>query len=68
VMTTCLKYCTPIAAFMFAGVMFWQLLLPGGVIRGLSRPAGEIREGWLEGPGGQTAVSGPVPQVSQVRP
>jgi hypothetical protein len=32
--------------------MLWQLLLPGGLVRGLSRPAGEIREGWLEGPGG----------------
>jgi NADH-quinone oxidoreductase subunit H len=52
VMTTCLKYCTPIAAAMFAGAMLWQLAFPGGVIRGLSRPAGEIREGWLEGPGG----------------
>jgi hypothetical protein len=55
-MTTCLKYCTPIAAVMFAGAMLWQLLLPGGLIRGLARPAGEIREGWLEGPGGRAAV------------
>lgn len=52
VMTTCLKYCTPIAAAMFAGAMLWQLAFPGGIVRGLSRPAGEIREGWLEGPGG----------------
>ena len=55
VMTTCLKYCTPIAAVMFAGAMFWQLLLPGGLLPGWSRPAGEIREGWLEGPGGLPA-------------
>jgi NADH-quinone oxidoreductase subunit H len=55
VMTTCLKYCTPIAAAMFAGAMLWQLAFPGGVIRGISRPAGEIREGWLEGPGGLPA-------------
>jgi NADH-quinone oxidoreductase subunit H len=52
VMATCLKYCTPIAAAMFAGAMLWQLAFPGGVVRGMSRPAGEIREGWLEGPGG----------------
>ncbi|MFM7075423.1 MAG: NADH-quinone oxidoreductase subunit NuoH [Planctomycetaceae bacterium] len=52
VMTTCLKYCTPIAAAMFAGAMVWQLLLPGGLLPGWGRPAGEIREGWLEGPGG----------------
>jgi len=35
VMTTCLKYCTPIAAVMFAGVMLWQLFLPGGLVPGL---------------------------------
>jgi NADH-quinone oxidoreductase subunit H len=62
VMTTCLKYCTPIAAAMFAGAMLWQLALPGGLIRGLpawlSRPAGEVREGWLEGPGGLPAGRG----------
>jgi len=55
VMTTCLKYCTPIAAVMFAGAMLWQLAFPGGLIPGMARPAGEIREGWLEGPGGQSA-------------
>jgi len=60
VMTTCLKYCTPIAAAMFAGAMLWQLAFPGGVVRGISRPAGEIREGWLEGPGGLSAGRGAV--------
>ena len=71
VMTTCLKYCTPIAAVMFAGAMLWQLFLPGGVVPGLSRPAGEVREGWLPGPGGAAAGSGaPVSEkaVAQVRP
>ena len=57
VMTTCLKYCTPIAAVMFAGAMLWQLFLPGGLVPGMRRPAGEIREGWLEGPGGRGAAS-----------
>ena len=68
VMTTCLKYCTPIAALMFAGVMFWQLLLPGGLIRGLGRPAGEIREGWLEGPGGRAATLRPLPLAAPAAP
>lgn len=54
VMTTCLKYCTPIAAVMFVGAMLWTLALPGGLFRGLGRPAGEIREGWLLGPGGMS--------------
>jgi NADH-quinone oxidoreductase subunit H len=71
VMTTCLKYCTPIAAVMFAGAMLWQLFLPGGVVPGISRPAGEIREGWLEGPGG-AATRGAAPAadkaVAQVQP
>ena len=54
VMTTCLKYCTPIAAAMFAGAMTWLWVFPGGVfdIDTGSRRPGEIREGWLEGPGG----------------
>jgi len=71
VMTTCLKYCTPIAAVMFAGAMLWQLFLPGGVVPGISRPAGEIREGWLEGPGGAaTRAAAPAADkaVAQVRP
>jgi NADH-quinone oxidoreductase subunit H len=70
VMTTCLKYCTPIAALMFAGAMLWQLALPGGLVPGLSRPAGEIREGWLEGPGGRAArpVAASGKNVAQVQP
>jgi NADH-quinone oxidoreductase subunit H len=52
VMTTCLKYCTPLAAAMFLGAMLWQIALPGGVVPFLRRPSAEIREGWLEGPGG----------------
>jgi hypothetical protein len=47
VMTTCLKYCTPIAAVMFLGAALWTALLPGG-IPGLeilqSRRYGEVRE------------------------
>ena len=56
VMTTCLKYCTPIAAVMFAGAMLWKITLPGGLMPGVGRPGGEIREGWLEGPGGRAAA------------
>ena len=48
VMTTCLKYCTPIAAAMFLGVMLWQLFLPGGLVPGSFRAAAGVREGWLE--------------------
>ena len=48
VMTTCLKYCTPIAAAMFVGVMLWQLFLPGGLVAGSFKNAINVREGWLE--------------------
>jgi len=63
VMTTCLKYCTPIAAVMFAGAMTWLWVFPGGVLSlddGSRRP-GEIREGWLEGPGGRRAAVADAP-------
>lgn len=48
VMTTCLKYCTPIAAVMFAGAMLWQLALPGGLIPDGSQTKVSVREGWLQ--------------------
>jgi len=32
VMTTCLKYCTPIAAVMFLGAVLWTYWFPGGLI------------------------------------
>jgi NADH-quinone oxidoreductase subunit H len=35
VMTTCLKYCVPIAAVMFLGAALFQLYLPGRVLFGL---------------------------------
>jgi NADH-quinone oxidoreductase subunit H len=44
VMTTCLKYCTPLAAFMFLGAVGWTYLLPGGI--GLrSQPYAFVPEG-----------------------
>ncbi|MEM9352404.1 MAG: NADH-quinone oxidoreductase subunit NuoH [Planctomycetota bacterium] len=49
VMTTCLKYCTPIAAAMFLGATVWRLGLPGKNFFGLQNsPASvyEVSEGW----------------------
>jgi NADH-quinone oxidoreductase subunit H len=57
VMTTCLKYCTPIAAAMFAGVMLWQLFLPGGLVAGSFQNAAGVREGWLEQSNNQESVN-----------
>jgi NADH-quinone oxidoreductase subunit H len=49
VMTTCLKYCTPIAAVMFLGVVTWQLVVPGRTFFGIL-PARtsvfELHENW----------------------
>src|SRR5262249_15591382 len=42
VMTTCLKYCTPIAAFGFLGAVLWTYYLPGGLF--LGNNYGHVRE------------------------
>jgi NADH-quinone oxidoreductase subunit H len=47
VMTTCLKYCTPIAAAMFLGATLWCYAFPGGWLLAPSTPLGAEREGWL---------------------
>ena len=48
VMTTCLKYCTPIAAVAFLGASLWTFAWPSGLILRPSRPLGEVREDWTE--------------------
>ncbi len=45
VMTTCLKYCTPIAAAMFLGATLWTYEFPGGLWLRPTRPLGTVREG-----------------------
>jgi hypothetical protein len=45
VMTTCLKYCTPIAAVMFLGASVWTYKFPGGLWLRPSQPYGTVREG-----------------------
>jgi NADH-quinone oxidoreductase subunit H len=50
VITTCLKYCTPIAAVMFLCAALWQYALPGRTFFGLwDSPAGiySVHEGWV---------------------
>ncbi|MEQ8210728.1 MAG: NADH-quinone oxidoreductase subunit NuoH [Lacipirellulaceae bacterium] len=49
VMTTCLKYCTPIAAAMFLGAVIWQYNFPHKNLFGLQdRPEATyaVSEGW----------------------
>ena len=57
-----------ISAVMFAGAMLWQIVLPGGLLPSVGRPGGEIREGWLEGPGGRAPAAPADASVAQVRP
>ena len=52
VMTTWLKYCTPLAAMMFVGAVAWQWSLPDRCFFGLlAAPSvtAEISEGWHRG-------------------
>lgn len=44
VMTTCLKYCVPLAAAMFVGVLLWSYALPGGIFP-RKTPLGAVAEG-----------------------
>jgi NADH-quinone oxidoreductase subunit H len=53
VITTCLKYCTPIAAVMFLGAAFWQYALPHRNFFGLASAPAEtygVNEGWDANP------------------
>ncbi len=68
VMTTCLKYCTPIAAVMFVGATGWKYLqLPS--LNGLvpRRPMGEVREYWLASDQGGSMKSAPAIPPATVR-
>jgi len=51
VMTTCLKYCVPLAALCFLGALSWQVMgLPsGGDLLGLGthRNPASVRESWV---------------------
>ncbi len=50
VMTTCLKYCVPLAAFCFVGVLVWQLLgVPGlnDMVPVTPSGPGGVRESWV---------------------
>lgn len=48
VITTCWKYCVPIGAFMFVGVLFWTANgLPSPNNWFPQRSRGEIREAWV---------------------
>jgi NADH-quinone oxidoreductase subunit H len=57
VMTTCLKYCTPLASVLFLGTVVWQLnhwWTPNQLLA--YRKPGEIRESWTLAPLKQSVI------------
>ena len=54
VMTTCLKYCVPLASFCFLGALAWQAWIPNMTPASLPAPFGidraAIREAWVTRP------------------
>lgn len=70
VLTTCLKYCVPLAAFCFVGAMLWKALgwwSPHDLAPyTLGRPLVEVRESWVLAADG---ASGPATlrQAARVR-
>jgi NADH-quinone oxidoreductase subunit H len=54
VITTCLKYCVPIAAVAFLGATLWQYALPNGLVALVapaSQAASTIEERWPDATG-----------------
>lgn len=46
VITTCLKYCVPIAAVCFLGATWWQFMWPNGLVVRTEIPVHQLRENW----------------------
>jgi NADH-quinone oxidoreductase subunit H len=46
VITTCLKYCVPIAAVAFLGATTWQYAFPDGLLLKMDKSAYTLRERW----------------------
>jgi NADH-quinone oxidoreductase subunit H len=46
VITTCLKYCVPIAAVAFLGASLWQFTWPDGLFIKMPAAAYQLRENW----------------------
>ncbi|HPM82324.1 MAG TPA: NADH-quinone oxidoreductase subunit NuoH [Candidatus Anammoximicrobium sp.] len=78
VITTCLKYCVPLAAICFVGVLAWQLLGlrgPNDIVPVTRSGVAGVREGWVlkaeaaEGQAelGRTASAAGAPQAVAMR-
>jgi NADH-quinone oxidoreductase subunit H len=56
VITTCLKYCVPIAAACFLGATMWQFIWPNGLLLKNSAAVYRLRENWPEVPAAAPAA------------
>ena len=72
VMTTCLKYCVPLAAFCFVGAMLWKvadLPSPHDLHRyTVGRSFAETRENWVLTQSGPAVPGGQVPHAKVTLP
>jgi NADH-quinone oxidoreductase subunit H len=60
VITTCLKYCVPIAAMAFLGATWWQYMWPNGMVFDTPASTQTVRElGVSPDDGARTALSSP---------
>jgi NADH-quinone oxidoreductase subunit H len=57
VITTCLKYCVPIAAVCFLGATWWQFMWPNGLILKTPLAVYELRENWSVAPAANPPAS-----------
>jgi len=65
VITTCLKYCVPIAALAFLGATLWQYALPNRVFFGakaISNEAYRLEERWPSS--AETPAASPAPKTA----
>lgn len=56
VMTSCLKYCVPLASAMMAGVLVWMYVFPGGVIAQVRHSLTAIEQPREQAPATQPAA------------
>jgi NADH-quinone oxidoreductase subunit H len=67
VLTTCLKYCVPLAAFCFVGAMLWKALgwwSPHDLAP--YRPLVEVRESWVLGAAAEKTPVQPLQTAARV--
>ncbi len=64
VITTCLKYCVPIAAVCFLGATWWQFMWPDGLVFKTPLAVFELRENWPAAPAAKPLAANPAASVA----